>query len=263
MKFHNWLHQCNEDINQAIAICFNNRHIGGWQENHITTQVLEAVEKIGKEFDWEEYPQRVRWEAYKLNGNLEHAFGDIALFARVWLSEDRFLDGVAFYEAKRQYYKETGEPAGFSSVKKEQLSRLSSSTHASQVLFYDADAEKSQVCVTSVPTVFVKELAEVDLVATSGRLIHRYGNSWIISLGNNFRGFGLDFRPESIAAVKSAAESHDAPSVILNIGVGMTHLIEPKLDTYCASLNQYEAWLVPNVEESPSQSPNSRSDFMP
>lgn len=261
MKYQDWIARANVAINQAVATCFNNYRLGGWNENHITTEVLAAVERIGREIDWEDRPQKVKWEAHKLSGTKEYTFGDIAVLARVWLTGERYLDGVAFYEAKRQYFGKSGTATGFSSINLEQLSRIGAKTNSSHVVLYDADAEKNQVCVTAVPTAFVQELAAANLVPVTGRLIHRYGNIWVTSLGDNLRGFGLDFRREAVAAVKSAAASEDAPLVILSLGIAMNKMLEPVLDRYCTSLSHYEPWFVESVDHGHRPSHDDERDF--
>lgn len=240
MDHSTWLQKGNAAVNSAVADCFCNSDIGGWNENHITTQVLDALQKIGTELAWTDQAQNICWEGYKLTGVQETNFGDIALIVRVWLTSQEHIDGVAYYEAKRQYFNDKGAPVGFKSIDAAQLSRIGANTHASHLLLYDVDHPKNAVCISSVPTRFAEELAKGVLARASGRVLHRYGLHWIRTLGNNFRGFGLDFSPAAVNAVRSMAKSAHAPFALLNIATGMMNITEPQLDQYCESLGNYQ-----------------------
>src|SRR3990167_6095523 len=123
MKHSEWIREAYLNTSQALADCYNTTHIDGWNENYITTRVLESLEKIGLEIDWADKPQKVRWEGFKLRGNPEYEFGDIAVVVRIWVTNERYVDGIAFYEAKRQFFHDNNHPIGFSSLKIGQLSK--------------------------------------------------------------------------------------------------------------------------------------------
>lgn len=251
MKYREWELETHQAIAKAIVNCFSSSRLGGWQENYITTVVLQAIEAVGCELAWEDCEQRVKWEAYKLSGSAETQFGDIALMVKVRLAHDCYIDGVAFYEAKRQYYdKSSGKAIGFTSLRADQLSRLSKATHASQIILYDMDLndDDRMAFVSAVPTVFAERLADADVVPRTGRLIHRYGVPWVRALGSNLRGFGLDTRPEAVEAIRQAAEFGQAPFAIVNVGVGMIKGLEPELDAYCSQLDRYERWIGHGIE---------------
>jgi len=251
MKYNEWLHLAQTRIKQALTDCYKKRKINGWSENYLTTEVLDTVQDIGLDLKWDDCNQWVKWESYKLSGALESKFGDIALFARIWLSEGHFIDGVAFYEAKRQYFDDDWKPKGFKAVDFQQLSRINEATYSSNVLLYDVNIKSGKIYVTSIPTPFVRKLSEAKAITKSGAQIHGFGNPWVKALGDNLRGFGLDFRVEAIDAIKSQIETGDGPSVVLNVGVGFGEL-EPELDPYFAALVDYE---LRNAEDdSPSQS---------
>ncbi|MCX5545230.1 hypothetical protein M3A49_38295 [Paraburkholderia sp. CNPSo 3076] len=251
-------------MNMAVARSYNAMHIGGWSENFITTSVLESLDTRGEEIVWDDLQQRIVWEGYKLTGTAETEYGDIAVLVRVWLTSDVFVDGVAFYEAKRQYFNADGSIKGFLSVKSEQLARLREVTHASNVIFYDVDQGKSQVHIGCVPNIFVDELMRQKLVKEAGRIIHRYGKPFVYSLGENLRGFSVDFSQKVVEDVKGFANSTDAPLVIINAAVGKMNL-EPKLSEHCSLLKNYEkVWgASPAVAEDPAPPPggNEPSPF--
>jgi len=259
MKYLDWLNEANNKINNALVTCFNNYHLDGWSENHITTQVMESIESLGLEIDWEDKPQKVKWEGFKLKGKSETSFGDIAVIVKVWVTSDRFVEGVAFYEAKRQFFDDKWKPKGFSSIKQEQLSRIHSKTHASNVLLYDVDSEEQRAYASSVPTVFVDELAKAKLASNLGRILRHYGDLWVKALGSNLLGMHLDFQRESVDEVKKLASETDRPFVILNAAVAKTQILEPKLDNSFIDNRLYDKWIKPD-EPKPTVKPKPRND---
>lgn len=243
MKYYEWLEKANDKIEQALVDCFNDYHLDGWSENHITTQVMRSIESLGLEIDWADKRQKVKWEGFKLKGKAETSFGDIAVIVKVWVTSDRFVDGVAFYEAKRQFFDDNWKPKGFSSIKLEQLSNIISKTHASNVLLYDVDLDENRACASSVPTAFVSELAKAKLASNSGRFLHSYGEYWVEALGSNLLGLHLDFRKESVDEVKKLTKSMERPLVILNAAVAKSNAWQPTLDNSFIDENIYENWI--------------------
>jgi hypothetical protein len=243
MKHRKWIECAYLATSKTLQLCYNQLNIDGWSENYITTRLLESIGNLGLEIDWEDKPQRVKWEGFKLKGKAENQYGDIALLVRVWLTGDRYIDGVAFYEAKRQYFNENNVPVGFTSIKQEQLSRIQSKTHASSILLYDIDRTKETAVATAVPTIFVEQLEKSNLARSSCRLLHHYGEPWVKSLSNNFIGLSLDFRQGAVDSIRDMVKSTIKPSFILNASVGMTQLLEPKLDDSFKESEFYENWI--------------------
>nr|WP_320166639.1 hypothetical protein [uncultured Methylophaga sp.] len=243
MKHSEWIRNAYIESSKALATCYNSTHIGGWYENYITTKVLEAIESIGLEIDWCDKPQKVKWEGFKLRGNPEKSFGDIVVVVRVWVTSDRYIDGIAFYEAKRQFFREGDSPIGFSSLKIDQLSRIHENTYASNILLYDVDIKKETALASSVSMPIVKELAEEKLANSSGKILHDYGEHWVISLANNLLGLHLDFREEVVAEIKASTDIYRKPAFILNASVALSNILEPHLDNSFVNNNDYEHWI--------------------
>ncbi|WP_199026902.1 hypothetical protein [Ralstonia sp. ASV6] len=189
-----------------------------WDENIISAGLLGRLEEIGQDITWTEHKQRTVWEGCKLAGTPEENYGDIAVLVTVWLKEYLAIEGVAFYEAKRQYF-DNGKPTGFKQLGAAQLSKISKATTASHVLLYDHDGATSGI-TTAVPTAFVRELLvarDAKKVATPlSQELHAYGLPWMQRLGNNLRGFDLDFSDQAVKDVKQYVEEHSAPMVLLN-----------------------------------------------
>ncbi len=259
MKYDEWLNKANQNIIKSLATCFNNSHLDGWSENHITTKVLSSLEPLGLTIDWEDRPHIVKWEGFKLKGSGENAYGDIAILVRVWVSKEKFFDGVAFYEAKRQYFDQWWNPLGFSSIKQCQSERLLSSSCASYFLLYDVDIEAKTARSTSVSTSFVNELSKAKLASNSGRLLHHYGEQWVLSLGKHFLGMNLDFSPKAVNEIKTLSATKRKPVALINVAVGLTNLADPVLDHTFENLKSYDKWLKED-EQKPDDEPTPEDD---
>lgn len=243
MKFSEWRYKANELINKELLKCYINSNLGGWDENHITTQILIALKSLGLELNWEDKPQKVKWECHKLKGSFENQYGDIAIVVKVQLSETCFVEGVAFYEAKRQYFNNAHQPLGFNAIKFEQLKRISELTHASHVLLYDIDINKRIGCTSTVSSIIARELAQKNLISAVGRIIHLYGEPWVVSLGSNLLGLNLDFQEATVKTIKELSSSMTPPNFIVNAAVGLEGLLEPVLDNTFINNNMYDKWL--------------------
>lgn len=242
MEYIEWLIEVTKAVNTEIVNSHASEKHGGWSENYITTRVLGAIENFGTELAWEELNQKIIWEGFKLVGKKETQFGDIAVLVRVQLLSDRFIEGVAFYEAKRQYFDSSGKVEGFKAARDDQFARLSKASNASNVLLYDVDPKEKLACATSVPTAMMTELAAAEYVTIAGRAVHRYGESWLSFLGANLKGYGLDFSSKSVEAIKKLSNSTDAPFAIMNVAVGKNGQ-NPILNSYFSKLPNYErAW---------------------
>jgi hypothetical protein len=255
MDLNSWMEDTHHKILSAIADCFNGTLQGSWQENNITTAVLKAIQINGTHLEWTDCAQRVKWEAFKLNGESETVFGDIAILVKVWLTPTEFIDGVAFYEAKRQYYNEKWDATGFRSLDTAQISRIGNVTHASQVLLYDVDIEEQLASATAVPSALTIPLAKVGKGKVAGRLLSKYGRDWILPLANNFRGYELDFNPDAVSSMKQWMVSNQPPHVVVNIAVTSSFLTL-KLDSFPSRLQNFSRI----VDDAPLSSPRLAPD---
>lgn len=210
--FNEWMGDINSRVQTAIIQCFNSATSGGWLENHITTEVIEAISAAGTDLSWSNCRQRVQWQAYKLSGKCETSYGDIAILVKVWLGPSMYVEGVAFYEAKKQYFKD-GKLAGFRAIKTEQLFKINQNTPTSQVILYDSGGDQGPR-VTTIPTSFAHAFADAGMEGINGNLLHHYGRPWVVALGNNFRGFELDYSAHAVDTIKQFAQQNQLPFVI-------------------------------------------------
>ncbi|MGO4004966.1 hypothetical protein ABVN23_28355 [Pseudomonas fluorescens] len=259
MDFGTWIDDTHKKIVSAIADSFNDAAQGAWQENNITTAVLKAIQSNGKLLEWDDCAQRVKWEAFKLSGENETAFGDIALLVKVWLTPTESIDGVAFYEAKRQYYNDKWDATGFQSLDIEQISRFGKVTHASQVLLYDVNLVDELISATAVPTALAIPLVKKGKGKVAGQSLLKFGRAFINPLANNLRGYELDFNSNSVSSMKQWLASHQPPHIVINVAVTSAPLTL-KLDGFVSRLKNFTRIDGDDTPPGPAQSTPSDDD---
>lgn len=253
-----WIEDAHNVIQKELLHAFSNQHQDSWSENHITTQLLLALLSIGKDIKWNAQSQRVVWDSFKLKGTNETEYGDIALFAKVMLTSELHLEGVVFYEAKRQYYDKKFHAIGFNSIKPEQLTRIQKITSASNVLLYDVDLTNKSLGAFCLPTIFVEKLMHKAPRAVLPHTLTYYSTHWVSSLAENLSGYGLDYSPEAVKKIKELLETSNPPSHIINTCLSMPKSIQPKLDNSFIPLDKYEN-LVPTP--TPTPTPTTKHKF--
>lgn len=246
-----WIRNAHESIVKELSDSFQKQQQDSWSENYITTRMLIALLSLGQDIKWTSMHQRIKWDSFKLKGAKETELGDIAFFMKIILTSELYLEGVVFYEAKRQYYDKKYYPLGFKSINLEQLSRIKEFTSASNILLYDVDIKKGSAGAFSIPTVFVEKLISKGPLAVQGRILTHYGNPWVKSLSDNLSGFGLDYSPDAVNKMKEIVNSSDQPLHVINASTNMLGIIEPELDSSFIPLDSYE-----NLISPPSPDPN-------
>ncbi len=260
--FRDWQFDANAVVSKEIFDAYRNAGKGSWSENYISTRLLMALEGLGTNLQWQEHGQRVTWKGYKFSGTPEQTHGDIAVFVQVRLNEADLIDGVAYYEAKRQYFDSNGNKRGFQALKLGQLGAILQSTHAAHVLFYDVDP-KPLAGATAVPAAFVEKLLAgrkaANITAPLGGELHKFGRNWVVPLGNNLRGFDLDFNPNGVAAVKKFASGF--PGAVINAGVSMLPDFEPEPAPFDAASFGYVELNEADRDNNPSNEGGSAPSF--
>lgn len=240
-----WMINAHKAIVKELSDSFLNQQQDSWSENYITTRMLIALLGFGQNIKWTSMPQRIKWDSFKLKGKTETEFGDIAFVMKIMLTSELFLEGVVFYEAKRQYYDEQCNPLGFKSIKQEQLTRIQEITSASNILLYDVDIKKESASAFSLPTVFVEKIISEAPLAVPGRILTYYGNPWVKSLSENLSGFGLDYSPDAVNKMKEIINSTDKPLHVITASTSMQGIIEPELDHSFIPMDSYENLISP------------------
>lgn len=171
-------------------------HLGEWQENAISTALLKTCEGIGTQIA-RTTSSVSHWRALKLSGQLEEERGDIAIVVTIGLTKGPDITGVAYYEAKRQYFDpDNGDVQGFKQLDPEQLKRISSATHAARVLFYDYSPKNSEGIALVLPIpIVLAYLGKNPPVITGANARDCLGQSlrWQDQLYRNLLGYDLDF----------------------------------------------------------------------
>lgn len=240
-----WMVSAHKAIVRELSDSFQNQQQDSWSENYITTRILIALLGFGQNIKWTSMSQTIKWNSFKLKGTKETELGDIAFFIKIMLTSEVFLEGVVFYEAKRQYFNEKYQPLGFKSIKLEQLSRIQKVTSASNILLYDVDITNESAGAFVLPTVLVEKIISEAPLAVPGRILTHYGNPWVKSLAENLSGFGLDYSPDAVSKMKEILISSEQPLHVINASTSMLGIIEPELDNSFIPLDSYENLILP------------------
>ena len=251
-----WITSAHNEIIKELSDSFQKQQQDSWSENYITTRILIALLGLGQDIKWASMSQRIKCDSFKLKGSKETELGDIAFFIKIMLTSELYLEGVVFYEAKKQYYDEKYNPLGFKSIKLEQLTRIQEITSASNILLYDVDIIKRSAGAFSLPTIFVEKIISEAPLSVPKRALTLYGNLWVKSLSENFSGFGLDYSPDAVNKMKEIIKSSEQPLHVINASTSMLGVIEPELDNSFIPMDSYE-----NLIPTPSPDPTiSRSN---
>jgi hypothetical protein len=222
-----WFEIASKAIDDTIKHCYKTTLKGNWQENHITSRLLENLPHYDEPLHWTDINKFTHWDAYKLTSTAEQQNGDIAVIVRVWFSQTEYFDGVAFYEAKRQFF-EQGQPDGFKSLDVSQLGRISTHTPASYVLLYDINTNTSNTWASAIPTPYFSAFHTKTITGHSGRTLHSHARNWAEPLLQNLIGFNLDPRSEKSEDIKKWVEKLGFPSFIISASVWTDPNMKPE-----------------------------------
>ncbi len=251
-----WHDNATQNLNSCLTACIENAQHATWREDYITSQLLIGLSGIGTEITWTDLNRKVTWSGYKLSGKSETTYGDIALFVRTWLTATKYIDGVAYYEAKKQYFGPFGDSIGFNSITEKQLSRLSSLTNASSILLYDVTPTEGRAHATSLPTKIVNELIKNKINTNSGNILHQFGTSWINQLSLNLRGMWLDYSTDAIQNLKATLDSQNAPFAVISAKISLAQIDLVKRQSLLQEIpEQYE--LLFGQENKPKNAPQA------
>jgi hypothetical protein len=130
------LDRIDQIIHREVAGC----HPRYWSEDHITYSWLKKLISEWPRISLASHPTTsVRWDAYKMDGNLEQENGDVAFLIDINFVNGNKLLGVGFLEAKRIY-----DNGNFEALKWAQLRLLSSNSSSHQLLLYDHNPISTQ-----------------------------------------------------------------------------------------------------------------------
>lgn len=216
-----------------------------WDENHLSYSVLDAVRCTlsGAQIHGLHRPCRIAAQAYKLRGNPERRYGDIAVLVRLTSWDAQVLEGVGFLEAKKRGL----DGHGFEAFKMQQARRINRSAPRAQLLLYDAaditgfadnsallfhPIEWPQHCIHFlVPKTHAlcTPLSTAVHVGTCSASLYKYGLPLSVQLACRFlRGFDLEFTKAPLAAASGfVTEGAGGVRYVLAIGVSIGGEGEP------------------------------------
>ena len=140
----------NLEINKEINKIFKEDL---WDEDNISSNVIISIRNyFRKNPSINSYPEKIHIECqlFKLKGNNENRFGDIAFLVKIDLFQNSFIEGVAFLEAKKRYL----DSDLFKAVKSDQLSRIVNNAPRSKLLLYNFDSINFQQNVFNQDLIF-------------------------------------------------------------------------------------------------------------
>jgi hypothetical protein len=119
-------------IDQKIELAILATSPRNWDEDYITRTWLEALLNSPSCFSSKQGLQ-VAFDAYKMNGNLEKSYGDIAVLVKLSFPNKKSLTGVGFLEAKRIY-----QPSNtYEALRAPQLKKMNQNSPHHKLLLYD------------------------------------------------------------------------------------------------------------------------------
>jgi hypothetical protein len=206
-----------------------------WDEDFITRGLLKHLRSSlsGIKLKGKDYRKNIKWEPYKLTGNPETKFGDIALVVNISYKDGTNINGAAFLEAKIRYREETT----FDAMKDTQAKRILTNAPRAQYLLYDYEDITNFLDIPSeirffdyrrsafVP--FIPKTRSVcvplNLADSSGiedTLLYRYGTPLSFMLAcRYFQGLDLEFDDISKKVATGYLEQFGKPRYILKIDI--------------------------------------------
>ena len=119
-----------EEIQEEIQDAYPNE----WTEDYITLRIAKVLRGFSySQIEYLKSYQNIIINAYKLKGQNETKFGDLAIVINIENKDGDSIKGVAFLEAKRRY-KNSNE---FQAMKFDQLERIYSNAPNAKLLLYN------------------------------------------------------------------------------------------------------------------------------
>lgn len=104
-----------------------------WDENYITLELLKSLKKYFRDNGNKLFTENrsILLNAYKNKGTIENKYGDITFIIRRFIKRNKYIDGLGFCEAKKEYksYK-------LESLSTEQLVRMNNEVPNHKLLLY-------------------------------------------------------------------------------------------------------------------------------
>ena len=202
-----------ENLNQTVFDKFNDAENGSWKEDEITSAVLKTIKNTIKKVN---FFNDVKWNICKYNGKLENTFGDIAFTIKIYFTQDKYIEGVYFIEAKRFYF----DTNNYKSIKFENLKNYIEYSQSHSVILYNItkDVLENDQNILTLPTQHLITLDE------NSKNIENFTEHFENLLNDLFKGKNLDYREKQV---------NDAKGFVSNTGKKFKYII-----TTAFALNQ-------------------------
>ncbi|AOY44476.1 MULTISPECIES: hypothetical protein [Psychrobacter] len=217
-----------------------------WNEDFITLKLLSDLrrELDGMYFTSNDRKNKIDWQIYKLKGNFENNFGDIALVININYKDGTDLHGAAFLEAKKRDWRK----ASFSAMKIPQAKKILKNAPRSQYLLYDYEEitnfvlgssyqealrqypyhRGSQISFSAVTRAVCVPLNLALETGGKDTLLYRYGTPFSLQLAKRyFNGLDLEFDETSKKVATGFLDKFGLPKYIIKINI-IENGVEPK-----------------------------------
>lgn len=228
-----------------------------WDEDHITRSLLGQLraELAHIKLVGNDVRSHFHWQTYKLSGDYENHFGDVAVLLTIHYSDGEHLQGAAFLEAKRRQRRKTS----FDAMRAKQLNKLMKHAPRAHYLLYDYEditgfqsdlvfmEEIRHFYGSTWPTRMVTPCTSAVCVplnvakATGYKdtLLYRYGTPLSMMLAYRyFQGLDLEFGEKAIDAASGYLEKFGLPSYILEVKI-FENGAEPTDEAVYVNQNRY------------------------
>lgn len=194
-----WYNDTKEKLDEIVLTSFNNYQGHGWDENAITASIIRCLsESPPKEVNLPWNVLLTDWAIYKYSGSLEQSFGDVAVICRRHFSTNQYIEGAAFYEAKRFYF----DHNCYKTLKPSRLKAFETYSHAHKILMYDC-AMTDDSSKHSAPKVRCAPTSHVLAMQSNCRSITSDAEDFLYSLAyRNLLGYELDFNVDRVNDAK-------------------------------------------------------------
>lgn len=221
LEFGDWYDNVYPLILQKVLSCDSD---SGWQENHISLALLDALKADSVEIRLNE-DLTTSYTIDKVSGLLETQYGDIVVLVELEINGTT-VNGVAHFEAKRSH---KGSPR-FKMIGETQLEKMLISSRAHSVLLYDIgdDGGSRYGVATAVNTSLV--------IASQlkSEVLHSLGEDFVDKFSRYLAGRELDFDAAAIQKADAAFKNRAVVAAI-RVKTRFSPKPKPKLDKKKAS----------------------------
>lgn len=222
------LYKIERSIQNSILSCYPRE----WNEDHITYTWLKELRHVSSDLTSPFFPKfpktNVAWDAYKIDGRLEEANGDVAFLVKVTFENKNSLTGVAFLEAKRVY-----DSGRYDSLKWAQLKHMTSRSSQHLLLLYDFEEQQvtssmigcdhyfDDLCLLRGTNAIVTPTLYALTVEEKTRALSNIGYPLSEQIFLRFfRGFDLDFTQTLVEQVKQGVTGGVKFLVVAHVVMG-------------------------------------------